>query len=1116
MNQSLATLIKLKLFQGSNSSTQGLEEVEINKKKDKKLKRRDKTKHGANYAGLAPSSFTTSSMAKSLSLDSQNVHGLHSIGEEIKRTTSHEDVSLASEGANDEHARNVYQDDTRRESFVIKQEENGMTLPPAQISPHRKDAVKRQGKLRMLKNKISIPELGFRSSSSPQRHQSRNLESVNNNQSSSPHGERRHSHTYSLTSSSSSPIKLSAEFARKENNGFSKKSFDKNQGGLTAISKIDSNSSTGSSSRYFFSPKKTSNMNNTNTPSAVRFSDSNGNLSSHSASASVIMKYGKQNTSSSSNSNSNSNSGTPFHHSRTGSMEMKTVKGRSLAIGRRRSRTVDVSDYAGTSSQPSLPVTTGNDFISSITTHLRRSRSNSVASKSPMLNSQDTSQTQFPNMGTAFGASSPTPPRLSNGSIPFPTVTPQATAHQPQVPLMSRRSSSIVNALNSFVNLRSSSASSVKGPTTNPMTPKFDLTLADFAPPPEPEADEACKDFLARLAPYGKFIGVILSESNDRFKQQCLIYFLSNYFDFKNDPLDISLRKLLMFLELPKETQQIDRLLSAFGKVYYEVQKVNEQNCPWTNENQVYFLTFSLLMLHTDYFNPNNKYKMSKTVFIDLVHEDKVSDGCKIPKEILSYYYDNVTAKESPKFDFFSAQQTLNFSESSDQETDGENATSATVYSPINVIKTSTSIAYQDQIPMSYAFAGRTSSNSFSSYFPHVPVSTSSSNASLFQEDIDIYSYILEDSLSDVDMSEQVDKVWDESCIFKSLVTTENKYNKYFSILKEIKGGYLRIHKSYLGKIALSNFEILNESENDYMYLKIIQMGEISELTINKKFSLVGSANKILWKKEYGILSSCGLLIFDNMDWIEPNLVRDEPTGTSNYIIDYKLGASMIRESPLCCNGLFAISKQNELARFNFEEGNEDREGANLNEIDSQLAGNIDCIIHLHGSPKTYVWKCATKYERDNWIDAINLMAAYDGCYYNPGSLENGIFSLRKHNIKDRINKLENAEVDKAEKLQELKGIMQFYRQTMPLTYKTRNELTLHIKQLAVRMDWLVYEIKRNQVYMNIIKQVDTHFEQYLNSQIKEGELESRDNVESINESFLFNEEMLQSCLTDD
>jgi Sec7-like guanine-nucleotide exchange factor len=39
-------------------------------------------------------------------------------------------------------------------------------------------------------------------------------------------------------------------------------------------------------------------------------------------------------------------------------------------------------------------------------------------------------------------------------------------------------------------------------------------------------------------------------------------------FDFKNDPLDVSLRKLLMDVTLPRETQQIDRVIEAFARRY--------------------------------------------------------------------------------------------------------------------------------------------------------------------------------------------------------------------------------------------------------------------------------------------------------------------------------------------------------------------------------------------------------------------------------------------------------------------------------------------------------------------------------------------------------------------
>jgi Sec7-like guanine-nucleotide exchange factor len=39
-------------------------------------------------------------------------------------------------------------------------------------------------------------------------------------------------------------------------------------------------------------------------------------------------------------------------------------------------------------------------------------------------------------------------------------------------------------------------------------------------------------------------------------------------FNFVLDPLDIALRRLLMDLCLPKETQQIDRVMEAFAKRY--------------------------------------------------------------------------------------------------------------------------------------------------------------------------------------------------------------------------------------------------------------------------------------------------------------------------------------------------------------------------------------------------------------------------------------------------------------------------------------------------------------------------------------------------------------------
>lgn len=39
-------------------------------------------------------------------------------------------------------------------------------------------------------------------------------------------------------------------------------------------------------------------------------------------------------------------------------------------------------------------------------------------------------------------------------------------------------------------------------------------------------------------------------------------------FEFAGDPLDVALRKLLMDVGLPRETQQIDRVMEAFANKY--------------------------------------------------------------------------------------------------------------------------------------------------------------------------------------------------------------------------------------------------------------------------------------------------------------------------------------------------------------------------------------------------------------------------------------------------------------------------------------------------------------------------------------------------------------------
>ncbi|CAG8821298.1 40432_t:CDS:2, partial [Gigaspora margarita] len=90
--------------------------------------------------------------------------------------------------------------------------------------------------------------------------------------------------------------------------------------------------------------------------------------------------------------------------------------------------------------------------------------------------------------------------------------------------------------------------------------------------------------------------------------------------------------KLLMECNLPKETQQIDRVMEAFAKNYHES---NPDLFP--SADTPYMLAFSLLMLHTDFYNKSVKQKMTKEEFVRNTRIDGINP------EILEILYDNIT-----------------------------------------------------------------------------------------------------------------------------------------------------------------------------------------------------------------------------------------------------------------------------------------------------------------------------------------------------------------------------------------------------------------------------------------------------------------------------------------
>ncbi|KAJ4338244.1 hypothetical protein N0V95_008102 [Ascochyta clinopodiicola] len=150
---------------------------------------------------------------------------------------------------------------------------------------------------------------------------------------------------------------------------------------------------------------------------------------------------------------------------------------------------------------------------------------------------------------------------------------------------------------------------------------------------PEREEGETPGRYLERIEANNVDKSVIasyLSKTDDAFLLSVLRSYMRK-FAFFGDPIDMAVRKLLMQVELPKETQQIDRVLQGFADRYHECNPGI-----YINTDKAYFISFSIIILHTDFFNKNNKRKMQRNDYIKNSSCEGVSD------DVLGCIYDNV------------------------------------------------------------------------------------------------------------------------------------------------------------------------------------------------------------------------------------------------------------------------------------------------------------------------------------------------------------------------------------------------------------------------------------------------------------------------------------------
>mmetsp|Transcript_83385 Transcript_83385/g.223070 ORF Transcript_83385/g.223070 Transcript_83385/m.223070 type:complete len:1655 (+) Transcript_83385:37-5001(+) len=113
-----------------------------------------------------------------------------------------------------------------------------------------------------------------------------------------------------------------------------------------------------------------------------------------------------------------------------------------------------------------------------------------------------------------------------------------------------------------------------------------------------------------RLAPgvdysmMGEFFGQPTQESTEAFTA------FVDTFDWGDSDMEEAMRSLLQAYLLPKEAQQIDRIVKVFAYTFYQKHVARHPGLPFVrSKDAAYVLSFALILLNSDQHNPNMKAK---------------------------------------------------------------------------------------------------------------------------------------------------------------------------------------------------------------------------------------------------------------------------------------------------------------------------------------------------------------------------------------------------------------------------------------------------------------------------------------------------------------------------
>ena len=134
----------------------------------------------------------------------------------------------------------------------------------------------------------------------------------------------------------------------------------------------------------------------------------------------------------------------------------------------------------------------------------------------------------------------------------------------------------------------------------------------------------------------------VLGDHISKGKNEQLLSAFMDLFDFSNLKVDDALRLLLDSFRLPGESPLISRIVTEFAEKYYEAAQPPEI----AGKDEVYVLTYAIIMLNTDQHNPNVK-NQNRMKFENFARNLRgVNAGQDFDSEFLQDIYESIRNRE--------------------------------------------------------------------------------------------------------------------------------------------------------------------------------------------------------------------------------------------------------------------------------------------------------------------------------------------------------------------------------------------------------------------------------------------------------------------------------------